>query len=410
MFIRKINYTVTPDGITPLSLQRGGLQGEHNATGLIFNISSELLTKLSVLADVGNDIFYRFEAYTGTGLKNSTIPKPLETDSGEVTLTYPLEHWLTRDGGNIRIYLIISAIENISNDTSADIYSYPALIRLDAVPEAELTDGENYDSLATLSVEATRAAEAAEESAEAAEASAIAADQARTLTEEARLALENGAEFIFLGGDSESALNTDLIIDEELSDVSENPVQNRAVTEALNETLEELANTKGTVGGLEQYIGDVHNRVLACEEKVDKLSSTVNGLPIPADYIVEQGYDGGWFYEKWASGVAKCYGTKTDTPDISDEFGTLYQSTEAYGCAKYPVEFVEGPYFSADVSFCTGSTTPIVNIMYAGYEYYSGVEGWSLKTHTPCWMYLRPKTSAVTQTVTVSMMAVGRWK
>ena len=50
MFIRKINYTVTPDGITPLSLQRGGLQGEHNATGLIFNISSELLTKLSVLA------------------------------------------------------------------------------------------------------------------------------------------------------------------------------------------------------------------------------------------------------------------------------------------------------------------------------------------------------------------------
>lgn len=395
MFIRKINYTVTPDGITPLSLQRGGLQGEHNATGLIFNISSELLTKLSVLADVGNDIFYRFEAYTGTGLKNSTIPKPLETDSGEVTLTYPLEHWLTRDGGNIRIYLIISAIENISNDTSADIYSYPALIRLDAVPEAELTDGENYDSLATLSVEATRAAEAAETSAEAAEASAIAADQARTLTEEARLALENGAEFIFLGGDSESALNTDLIIDEELSDVSENPVQNRAVTEALNETLEELANTKGTVGGLEQYIGDVHNRVLACEEKVDELSSTVNGLPIPADYIVEQGYDGIWSYTKWNSGrITLHYSTKSgDTVSCITPTGTA----GAIYCSDDITFDVPAQCIAFDEPQSTGSITSM----------YSGVFTWTQDTKIYCKFWSLGEAESAYRLV---LDLEGRWK
>ena len=395
MFIRKINYTVTPDGITPLSLQRGGLQGEHNATGLIFNISSELLTKLSVLADVGNDIFYRFEAYTGTGLKNSTIPKPLETDSGEVTLTYPLEHWLTRDGGNIRIYLIISAIENISNDTSADIYTYPALIRLDAVPEAELTDGENYDSLATLSVEATRAAEAAETSAEEAEASAIAADQARTLTEEARLALENGAEFIFLGGDSESALNTDLIIDEELSDVSENPVQNRAVTEALNETLEELANTKGTVGGLEQYIGDVHNRVLACEEKVDELSSTVNGLPIPADYIVEQGYDGIWSYTKWNSGrITLHYSTKSgDTVSCITPTGTA----GAIYCSDDITFDVPAQCIAFDEPQSTGSITSM----------YSGVFTWTQDTKIYCKFWSLGEAESAYRLV---LDLEGRWK
>lgn len=395
MFIRKINYTVTPDGITPLSLQRGGLQGEHNATGLIFNISSELLTKLSVLADVGNDIFYRFEAYTGTGLKNSTIPKPLETDSGEVTLTYPLEHWLTRDGGNIRIYLIISAIENISNDTSADIYTYPALIRLDAVPEAELTDGENYDSLATLSVEATRAAEAAETSAEEAEASAIAADQARTLTEEARLALENGAEFIFLGGDSESALNTDLIIDEELSDVSENPVQNRAVTEALNETLEELANTKGTVGGLEQYIGDVHNRVLACEEKVDELSSTVNGLPIPADYIVEQGTDGIWSYTKWNSGrITLHYSTKSgDTVSCITPTGTA----GAIYCSDDITFDVPAQCIAFDEPQSTGSITSM----------YSGVFTWTQDTKIYCKFWSLGEAESAYRLV---LDLEGRWK
>lgn len=395
MFIRKINYTVTPDGITPLSLQRGGLQGEHNATGLIFNISSELLTKLSVLADVGNDIFYRFEAYTGTGLKNSTIPKPLETDSGEVTLTYPLEHWLTRDGGNIRIYLIISAIENISNDTSADIYTYPALIRLDAVPEAELTDGENYDSLATLSVEATRAAEAAETSAEEAEASAIAAEEARTLTEEARLALENGAEFIFLGGDSESALNTDLIIDEELSDVSENPVQNRAVTEALNETLEELANTKGTVGGLEQYIGDVHNRVLACEEKVDELSSTVNGLPIPADYIVEQGTDGIWSYTKWNSGrITLHYSTKSgDTVSCITPTGTA----GAIYCSDDITFDVPAQCIAFDEPQSTGSITSM----------YSGVFTWTQDTKIYCKFWSLGEAESAYRLV---LDLEGRWK
>lgn len=399
MFIRKINYTVTPDGIEPLAVQRGGLQGEHNATGLIFSISSGLLTKLSDLETVGNRILYRFEAYTGTGLKSSTVPKVLDTESIETALTYPLENWLTREGGNIRVYLIISAIESSSSDTSVDLYTYPAQIRLEAVPEAEFTDGENYDSLATLSVVATKAAEAAETSAEEAEASAIAAEEARTLTEEARLALEGGAEFIFLGGDAESAVSTDLVIDEELSEVSANPVQNRAVTEVLNWA-------QGTISGLEGYIYSVDERVTESEKKVSECSDTVNSFSDTvarldttaantADYVIEQGTDGIWSYTKWNSGrITLHYSTKSgDTVSCITPTGTA----GAIYCSDDITFDVPAQCIAFDEPQSTGSITSM----------YSGVFTWTQDTKIYCKFWSLGEAESAYRLV---LDLEGRWK
>lgn len=406
MFIRKINYTVTPDGIEPLAVQRGGLQGEHNATGLIFSISSGLLTKLSDLETVGNRILYRFEAYTGTGLKSSTVPKVLDTESIETALTYPLEHWLTREGGNIRVYLIFSVLDAASSDTLMDLYTYPALIRLEAVPEAEFTDGENYDSLATLSVVATKAAEAAETSAEEAAESAIAAEEARTLTEEARLALEGGAEFIFLGGDAESSVSTDLVIDEELSAVSGNPVQNRAVTEALSGALVDIENAQGTMGGLQQYIDDVNARVTDCEEKVSECYDTVNSFSDTvarldttaantADYVIEQGTDGIWSYTKWNSGrITLHYSTRSgDTVSCITPTGTA----GAIYCSDDITFDVPAQCIAFDEPQSTGSITSM----------YSGVFTWTQDRKIYCKFWSLGEAESAYRLV---LDLEGRWK
>lgn len=396
MAIRSINYTVKSSGINPSTVQRGGLQGEHRATTLQFELDRDFRNNLDPkmsIKPVADKIYYSFEAYTSTGLKNSTTPVKIDFDGlGQIiTLEYPLENWLTRDGGNIRVYLIFSGYGD--GDKTIDLYTYPALLRLDAVPDAEFTDGENHESISLLSVSANEAAERAESAADAASNSAEAADEAREQTESARFALESGSEFVFLGGDSEGGVDIKLVVDEELSAVSENPVQNRAVTEALNETLEELANTKGTVGGLEQYIGDVHNRVLACEEKVGELSSTVNGLPIPADYIVEQGYDGIWSYTKWNSGrITLHYSTRNSgiTAGCVTEIGAVYCSDD--------ITFdVPAQCIAFDAPQSTGSIASM----------YSGVFTWTQDTKIYCKFWsLTPATS----TYRLVLDLEGRWK
>lgn len=253
MSIRRINYTVTADSITPASLQRGGLQGEHNATELIFNIESSLAEKLEAAAKyipiedgaIEGELYYRFEGYTCMGMKNSTLPIRFEVPEGvikEFTLNYSLENWLTREGGNITVYLIFSILS--AHETMVDLYSYPARLKLDPKEDGKYTDGKNYESVAKLSIAAEDAAERAEEAAEI-------SVEAKELTEEARFALENGAEFIFLGGDASGAAEIDLVVDGELSEHSSNPISNEAVakklkgymnSEELNELINNIAN------------------------------------------------------------------------------------------------------------------------------------------------------------------------
>ena len=65
MAIREIRYYVTANGISPSSMQRGGIQGEHNATKLVFVVSDELAEVLYKKSN-RDKLVYRFEAHTGT--------------------------------------------------------------------------------------------------------------------------------------------------------------------------------------------------------------------------------------------------------------------------------------------------------------------------------------------------------
>ena len=61
-----------------------------------------------------------------------------------------------------------------------------------------------------------------------------------------------------------------------------------------------------------------------------------------ADYIVSAGIDDGWSYQKWKSGIARCFKTFNFTTTIQTAIGTagLYKNSTEIGELKYPFNFI----------------------------------------------------------------------
>ena len=247
MALRTIDYTVSLSGISPATQQFGGVQGEHNATELKFTLKADLLA--SIKAQAGeNEVVYRFDVYDGAGGLTSTDSAPL-TDSPPI---YLLENKVSRMGGHVQVFLIITEIKD--GETQMDLYSFPAVLRLKEKQEGEVSDAENYESISTL-------AEVAKESASIAESSAAIAKEAQIKTEESKLALESGAEIVFLGGDSKSAVNIELAVDSELSEVSTNPVQNKVLDAEVKGINEQYSGLKSLYIEDETYKGCYYRMV-----------------------------------------------------------------------------------------------------------------------------------------------------
>lgn len=254
MAVRTEEYTVSAKEIKPSALQCGGIQGEHNATELVFLFDKDFKEQLISLETTENKkVYYRFEAYTGSGIKKITVPQILYVRNSEIseanplTVAYTLENWLTRDGGKVRVYLVISYINTDNSETLMDMYTYPAFLKLDAVPDGQISDEEEYESIPTFTA-------SAKDSAIRAEAAAETAVEAREITESARFALENG-EFIFLGGDASGTAQVDIgfTTDEAMSDESVNPVENRVIKEYVDAEIQKL--TEYIDGSVSKLIG-----------------------------------------------------------------------------------------------------------------------------------------------------------
>lgn len=63
------------------------------------------------------------------------------------------------------------------------------------------------------------------------------------------------------------------------------------------------------------------------------------------DYIVEEGKSGIWYYKKWASGEAECWGKNSVVSVIRTAWGSIYQtSPNNIGGDTYPSNlFIEAP-------------------------------------------------------------------
>ena len=310
--IRNIVYTVNENGITPNTVQFGGVQGDHNVTNVKIYLSSSLLSELRKIQEEKNgDLFYRLDRYNGEGLVWATEPAPLPNDY----INYDLEEWITRYGGVIRLILVITL--KTADGTELELYTFPATMKLKDRPLARPVEGGNQESVTGLAV-------ATKENAEKASKSAAEAQEAAERTEAARFALEGGAEWIFDGGTPKNAIGIDLVVDNEMSDNSTNTVQNKVIKayvdkeiSAVNENAEAISKAVNTTSkALEELGSTVEDNAKNQAAQNQAFANDISGLKSRA-YIVEEGKDGIWEYRKWSSGIAECWGITSTIFDFT---------------------------------------------------------------------------------------------
>ena len=129
-------------------------------------------------------------------------------------------------------------------------------------------------------------------------------------------------------------------------------------------------------------------------------------IPVPMDYIVEQGTEamgsnGIWYWTKWASGRAECYGVKNfGQIDIATAWGSLYVSNSEY-TQDFPTGlFNAAPYVSI-TPYGTTDGTFLIHL--------KGYGSMPTATRTGYFDFYRPSTYSV-QSSYVGFHAIGTWK
>lgn len=126
-----------------------------------------------------------------------------------------------------------------------------------------------------------------------------------------------------------------------------------------------------------------------------------------ADYIIEQGTtamgtNGTWYWTKWHSGKAECYGTRNfgrvSFPDAWNNDGSLFESADGY-TQTFPSIFIAAPYsLQMTISYCGGRGALIER-------------GRSMQTASDTGMFLFVSPDGVTlDSSHVCFHAIGRWK
>ena len=123
-----------------------------------------------------------------------------------------------------------------------------------------------------------------------------------------------------------------------------------------------------------------------------------SALPSTAvDYIVEQGTDGDWTYRKWNSGIAECWGTKSESKALSS-WGSWY-------------------YVRIDgIDYPTNLFTTLLNVtgslQWAGGDLVSGLttRPSAYNVTAPHAIGIRPNNLSGTDSATAFWYAVGKWK
>ena len=233
MAFKTIYYTVGIDGILPATQHDGGVQHSHNVTQLSFSLSPDLQAKLTdAVTEHGYTLAYRFDGHTGTGAVKSTVPQPL---SPSETLTYSLENWITKDGGNILVYLIITVMNG--ENTEIESYSYPAKLRLTSVPSGSGDAADNIPFITTLYEQTEENAQIASDAAASARADAESAAIDAQRTEESRIILEDDTTFVYQGGNAQHGAGegvVGLVVDTIFNTSSHNPAESQAIVSYMN--------------------------------------------------------------------------------------------------------------------------------------------------------------------------------
>lgn len=148
--VRILEYRVGIDGISPTTEQFGGSQGDKSATRIDFVLLDKLLELVNK-----DGVSYRFDGYDAEGNVLRGEPVPLNSD----TLSYLLPKPITKYGGRICVYLVIT--ETADGETEMELYNFPARLRLNAIPTGKEIGDDGSDSYSTLFLKVKKYAEKA---------------------------------------------------------------------------------------------------------------------------------------------------------------------------------------------------------------------------------------------------------
>lgn len=116
----------------------------------------------------------------------------------------------------------------------------------------------------------------------------------------------------------------------------------------------------------------------------------------PGDYVTEQGVSNGCFYIKWNSGNCLLYAKATLSSACTTSWGSMYESSAIQ--ISWPFTLIGAPY---EVGMVSGSgNASLTEVATTG-------EGTTTKSKK--YNQIRP-TSSNSQTLTLIVMAFGRWK
>ncbi len=310
---RTISYTVKDNCIVPSSPQWGGMQYENNATAVEYSLDADFLANIE--EKFGSDIKLCYRIDFDSPVSGYHPSENLEIIDGKITRFIP--ETVTVGGEPFQTCLVITVI-GAAGEEKATILGTPTRIYLSQVIRDEFTEQRSAANVSAAEQKVTELLEdtryfsaESEKSAEAAAAAAETAVAAEKKTEAAKVALEDGTEFIFLGGNAQSGINIEIAVDDSLSEISENPVQNKVVTAeikaVLSHTAKEIEATATQINAqTDGIISEVKTSIESLENSAKALEADINTC-LSRDYIVEQGTSGGWTYEKWSSGKAVCY-------------------------------------------------------------------------------------------------------
>ena len=228
------------------------------------------------------------------------------------------------------------------------------------------------------------------------------------------------------GGSSPIAIT----VDDALSTVSTNPVQNRIITNALNNkvsaesgkglstndfTTAEKDKLAGIASGAEvnqNAFGNVKvgSTTIAADSETDTLeliagnnitltpsasgdSVTIEAVSgsAPADYVIEVGTSGMWTFRKWYSGIAECWGTSTLASGAFTKADSIYFRTT--GRLALPTDlFVSDPIINVTVKH--------ISIAMSGLNYSNSSQVDATASSQ----------NATARDVTLYYQVIGRWK
>lgn len=406
---RKIEYKVSDGGrVSPSTRQWGGMQYEDNATEIVFDISDTEVKKEGIL--------WRIDFNSSAAGYNPS--ETLTVEDGKVKRLLPYD--MTRCGGEIQVTLVGTEV-GMDGEEQSIAYSVPVTIYLTDVEQDEDSEGKIAESLTAIENSVKTMTERLEDIGEDVsgkydylkdiyteaeiidrhideikesgkvyvgsgempewaniqidpEGNVLDADEltqvreaaeavmvAKAETEEARFALEEGSVFVFQGGDAKSENEVDLVVDGELSEVSENAVQNKAVSLRFKEieqngtdrearfeedvaAVQSIAeDNRKSIETVQSETEDNRKGIEAVREDIDRLAENI--------HIVESGTSGIWTYRVWSDSTAECWGRMWYQENLTALTPFVVDPNYIYD-TNFPYPFIDEPCVTATITNC----------------------------------------------------------